>query len=128
MKTFLKLCSLSILPLLALVARPAAAQIVTVIDMIPNSLSAESNRDAEPNLTVDPAHPQKMAATAFTPDPGNSQDGVLFLSKDGGSHWSLTPPVLSGSGSGPSGGSWRARCRSRRRARARTGRRPGRCA
>src|SRR5947209_6743957 len=75
--------------LLGLAALPAAAQ-VTVIDMIPVTRSGELDRDAEPNLAVDPANPQNMVASAFTSDPGGGPGGVFFLSTDGGAHWTIS--------------------------------------
>ena len=47
---------------------------VTVINMIPNSLSGETNRDSEPNVSVNPANPLQIAASAFTPDPRELRD------------------------------------------------------
>jgi hypothetical protein len=79
----------------ALAGRPAAAQ-VTVVDMIPDKQSSEQSDDSEPNLAVDPAHPLRMAATAFTPDPTAAGQGVVFLSSDGGGTWTIKP-VLPGS-------------------------------
>lgn len=57
--------------------------------MIPNSLSNEYAADREPNLTVNPANPMQMAASAFTPDPMNSGSGPIFVSTDGGDTWML---------------------------------------
>ena len=57
---------------------------VTVIDMIPNSLSGETARDSEPNLSVNPARPEQVVASAFTPDPLGGSNLPLFVSNDGG--------------------------------------------
>ncbi|HSS52382.1 MAG TPA: hypothetical protein VLX28_25850 [Thermoanaerobaculia bacterium] len=62
---------------------------VQVVNMIPNSLSGETNRDSEPNVAVNPANPSQIAATAFTPDPLNSGNGPIFVSTDGGLTWAL---------------------------------------
>jgi hypothetical protein len=62
---------------------------ILVINMIPNSLSNETNRDSEPNLSVNPSNPLQLAASAFTPDPGASGSGPIFVSTDGGNTWSL---------------------------------------
>ncbi len=67
----------------------AAAQ-VTVVNMVPASNSGETNRDAEPNLAIDPANPLTLAASAFTPDPNSTLSGVLYYSIDGGQTWNLT--------------------------------------
>jgi hypothetical protein len=72
------------------------AQQVTLINMIPNSLSGETNRDAEPNLAVNPANPNQLVASAFTPDPMGSSSIPLFVSINGGGAWTLTAPLISG--------------------------------
>jgi hypothetical protein len=82
---------------LAAASAPAAWGQVTVVNMIPAAQSNETNRDSEPNLAVDPAQPLRIAGSAFTADPGGSDDGVLFLSTDGGANWTITAPVLTGS-------------------------------
>ena len=41
----------------------------TVVNMIPRSLSGETNQDSEPNLAVNPANPKQIVGSAFTPDP-----------------------------------------------------------
>jgi len=91
---------LALLALAAVPALPAVAQQVTVVDMIPNSLSTEFNNDSEPNLAIDPATPSNMAASAFTPDPspGAAGMGSIFISTNGGLAWTLKPvlPVPSG--------------------------------
>ncbi len=40
----------------------------TVVNMIPRSLSGESNQDSEPNLAVNPENPLQIVASAFTPN------------------------------------------------------------
>jgi hypothetical protein len=62
---------------------------ILVINMIPNSLSNETNRDSEPNLSVNPSNPLQLAASAFTPDPQASGNGPIFVSSNGGSTWDL---------------------------------------
>src|SRR5690349_809577 len=62
---------------------------ITIVNMIPNSLSGETNRDSEPNLSVNPANPLEIAASAFTPDPMGSGSGPIFVSTDGGNTWTL---------------------------------------
>ena len=66
-----------------------SAQQVTVVNMIPISLSNETNRDSEPNVAVNPVNPQLIAASAFTPDPAGSGNGPIFVSTDGGNTWAL---------------------------------------
>jgi hypothetical protein len=65
------------------------AQTVRVIDMIPQSVSAETNQDSEPNLTVNPLNPLQIAGTAFTPDPGGSGNTPIYISADGGQTWAM---------------------------------------
>lgn len=66
------------------------ADVLTVVNMIPNPSSAESNQDSEPNLAVNPVNALEMAATAFTPSPNaGSSNSPVFYSNDGGSTWSL---------------------------------------
>jgi hypothetical protein len=66
------------------------AQTVTVVNMIPNTSSGETNHDSEPNLAVNPSNPLQLAATAFTPDPmGTAGVAPIYLSSDGGNTWSL---------------------------------------
>lgn len=62
---------------------------VAVVNMIPNALSGETNRDSEPNLAVDPTDPTRMVASAFTPDPAASGSGPVFVSTDRGRTWAL---------------------------------------
>jgi len=63
---------------------------VTVVNMIPYSLSGETNQDSEPNISVNPANPMEIAATAFTPNPdGSSADSPIFYSSNGGATWTL---------------------------------------
>jgi hypothetical protein len=62
---------------------------IFVINMIPKSLSAETNQDSEPNLGVDPAKPLDIAATAYTPDPLSGPLAPIYVSSDGGHSWAL---------------------------------------
>jgi hypothetical protein len=62
---------------------------IRVINVIPNSLSDETNNDGEPNLAVDPVDPRRIVVSALTPDPLNGPNAPLFVSTDGGTTWSL---------------------------------------
>ena len=62
---------------------------VTVVNMIPQSLSNETFQDSEPNLAVNPANPLQIAGTAFTVDPAGGSNAPIFVSTDGGNTWSL---------------------------------------
>lgn len=81
--------------------RPAAAAVpskLLLVNMIPMALSAETNQDSEPHLTVNPANPQQIAATAFTPDPTGSTNAPVFVTQDGGRTWALNSIVPSVAG------------------------------
>lgn len=67
----------------------------TVVNIIPRSLSGETNQDAEPNLAVNPANPQQIVATAFTPNPAGTGDAPIYVSTDGGNNWTLQAIVPS---------------------------------
>lgn len=68
---------------------PAPNQI-KVIDLIPASLSGETNQDSEPFLAVQTANPQVMVASAFTPNPfSNTGNAPVYVSQDGGNTWAL---------------------------------------
>lgn len=83
--------------LLLLLAVPLAAQVdVTVVNAIPNALSNETERDAEPSIAVDPADPRRIALSAFTPDPLMSGNAPIFVSTNGGASWELRPMVPGG--------------------------------
>src|SRR5215213_1962205 len=67
---------------------------IQVVNMIPKSLSNESEQDSEPHLAVNPTNPQEIAASAFTPNPlgGNAP---IYVSTNGGLTWSLNAIVPS---------------------------------
>ena len=54
-------------------AKKAAAPKVLLVNIIPRSLSGETNQDSEPTLAVNPANPLHIVASAFTPDPQQGQ-------------------------------------------------------
>lgn len=62
---------------------------VTVVNMIPRSLSGEANQDSEPTVAVNPANPQQIVGTAFTPDPTGAGQAPIYISSDGGTTWLL---------------------------------------
>ena len=65
-------------------------EFISVVNMIPNLSSGETNQDSEPNLAVNPINTLEMAATAFTPSPNaGSKNSPIFYSNDGGNTWSL---------------------------------------
>lgn len=68
---------------------------VMVVNMIPRSLSAETNQDSEPNIAVNPQNANEIVATAFTPDPAGGTLAPVYISTDGGQTWSLNSIVPS---------------------------------
>jgi Repeat of unknown function (DUF346) len=64
---------------------------IRVVNMIPRSLSGETNQDSEPNLAVNPAYWRQMAASAFTPNPAGGATAPIYVSTDGGATWLLNP-------------------------------------
>src|SRR5437588_303599 len=68
---------------------------IKVVNVIPQSLSGETKQDSEPNIAVNPANPQQIAISAFTPDPLNGPNAPIFISNDGGNNWSLNKIVPS---------------------------------
>ena len=66
------------------------ADLIKVVNMIPNLSSGETNQDSEPNLAVNPDNPLEIVGTAFTPSPNLSATrSPVFYSNDGGNTWSL---------------------------------------
>jgi hypothetical protein len=64
--------------------------VITVVNIIPSLLSAESNQDCEANLAVNPANTLEMVATTFTPSPSASPtNSPVFYTNDGGQTWAL---------------------------------------
>jgi len=78
----------------------AAAPNVLLVNMVPNSLSGETNQDSEPTLAVNPVNPLQIAASAFTPDPGGGDLAPIYVSTDGGNTWVLNSIVPSDSAQG----------------------------
>jgi|RhiMetdeSRZDD1v2_1073273.scaffolds.fasta_scaffold42182_4 hypothetical protein len=66
-----------------------------LVNMIPRSLSDETNQDSEPTLAVNPRNNNQIVGTAFTPDPLGGNMAPVFISSDGGTTWSLNSIVPS---------------------------------
>jgi hypothetical protein len=62
---------------------------VTVVNMIPQSLSGETNQDSEPSLAVNPGDTLQIAGTAFSPNPNGGANSPIYISTDGGNTWAL---------------------------------------
>ncbi len=80
-------------------AGQAPSASVFLINMIPKALSAETNQDSEPHLTVNPANTRQIVGTAFTPDPSLGPNAPIYVSLDGGNTWMLNSIVPSTAGS-----------------------------
>ena len=77
---------------------------IRVVNMIPKELSQEKYNNAEPSLAVNPANPNLIAGTAFTPAPMGGSCAPIFVSETGGTSWWLNPIVpgaYTGSGNHP---------------------------
>jgi hypothetical protein len=70
-------------------AEAAGDDAILVVNMIPQSLSGETNQDSEPTIAVNPANPLEIVGTAFTPDPMGGSMAPVFISTDGGNTWAL---------------------------------------
>jgi len=87
---------------LAPLAASAGAQI-TLVDMVPQARSGETNQDAEPTIAVNPANPQQLAGSAFTWDnlnagPMTGNLAPIYVSTDGGTTWTTVLNVPSTTG------------------------------
>ncbi|MET3988084.1 hypothetical protein [Streptomyces sp. PvR034] len=67
-----------------------------VVNITPVSLSGGRTQDAEPDLAVNPEHPDEVVATAFTPDPMGGPLAPIYVSTDGGDTWILRSVVPGG--------------------------------
>ncbi|GAA1971168.1 hypothetical protein [Microbacterium deminutum] len=69
---------------------------ISVVNVVPQSLSGETNQDSEPSITVNPANPNEIVISAFTPNPFSATGNApVFVSTDGGTTWSLNTVILS---------------------------------
>jgi len=71
-------------------------RLIKVVNIIPQSLSGETNQDSEPNIAVNPNNPLQIAASAFTPNPMGGTNAPIYVSTDGGDTWSLNNIVPDG--------------------------------
>src|ERR1700722_1930973 len=60
-----------------------------VVNIIPNSHSNETNQDSEPSIGINPANPNGILISTFTPPDSGQTNGPLFVSQDGGNSWNL---------------------------------------
>lgn len=64
-----------------------------VVNMTPRELSGETKRDSEPNLAVNPANAQQIAATALTANPWSGAFAPVYVSTDHGLNWVLNATI-----------------------------------
>jgi hypothetical protein len=70
---------------------------VRVINVIPPARSAETNFDSEPSIAVNPANPQQIVISSFTPDTTVPvTTGPYFYSTDGGTTWAQNSVIPGG--------------------------------
>lgn len=70
---------------------------IRVVNIIPQSLSAETNFDSEPSIAVNPRNPQQIVVTSFTPDTATPvTTGPYFFSTDGGATWAQNSVIPGG--------------------------------
>src|SRR5580700_3321995 len=91
MSSFRNLVAWLVLPLVAVFADIASAQQVQLVDVIPALYSNETRNDSEPNVTVNPANPDQIVVSAFTPCPAmiSTTQAPIYFSLDGGTTWQL---------------------------------------
>ena len=96
---FLTTMLVALLPIyLAAAAPPATGPCgseVSVVDIVPESLSGETTDDSEPNVAFNPFNPLQIAASALTRDPMGGTTAPIFVSTNGGQTWSLRSIVPS---------------------------------
>jgi hypothetical protein len=68
---------------------------LVVVNMIPNNRSGEANQDSEPNITVDPSDPTRVAGSAFTPNLAANPNAPIYVSTNAGLTWALASIVPS---------------------------------
>ncbi len=69
---------------------------VKLVNMVPNTMSGETRQDSEPFLAIDFSNPNRMAGSAFTPNPfGTSGNAPIYVTSDGGDSWLLNFTVPS---------------------------------
>lgn len=75
--------------LISSAASGARADAINIVDIIPSSQSAETGRNAEPSIAVNPLNPLQMVAGAFSStSSGNDVATPFWMSNNGGQTWS----------------------------------------
>ena len=78
---------------LLIACAPALAAQIPIVDIIPASMSDETERNSEPSISVDPTNPQRIVASVFVHAPAGMNLAPLFVSTDGGNNW-LPAPII----------------------------------
>src|SRR5919197_5846349 len=73
---------------------------VRVVNVTPATLSDETRQDSEASVSANPANPQQIALSAFTPNPAGSGNAPIYVSTDGGNTWALNVCVPGGTMTG----------------------------
>lgn len=74
---------------------PAPRGAYRVVNIVPRGNSPETYQDSEPNVAVNPADPDQIVASAFTPNPAGVGNAPIYYSLDGGLTWQLNAIVQS---------------------------------
>jgi hypothetical protein len=96
--------SVAFVTLTTVLTRPAFPETVTVVNMIPRSLSGETGQDSEPNIAVDPSNVNHVVGSAFTRNPlcplgaPCPRPAPIFLSRDRGRTWEVNNIIPSDNG------------------------------
>src|SRR3954453_14652358 len=70
---------------------------IRVINVIPQSLSGETNFASEPSIAVNPSNPQQIVITSFTPDTASPvTTGPYFFTTNGGTSWAQNSVIPGG--------------------------------
>lgn len=85
-------CALLLCGVGRLNADPPAPSVM-VVDIIPESLSGETNTNSEPDLAVNPANPSQIAASAYLSAPMGGKMSSILISTDGGTTWTCRSTV-----------------------------------
>lgn len=109
----------------ALTPKGTHERMIRIVNMIPQSLSGETNQDSEPSIAVNPENTNLIVGTAaFTPAPMGGAFAPIYVSTDGGNTWALNmiapgnaiipgyPPIGTWGTACPSTEPVSARCRS----------------
>ena len=95
---FRLLSGVSVVAVIGLLSAAPAVRATTiqVVDIIPNSQSAETGQNSEPSLAVNPLNPNQMISSAFSSTfVGNAVSTPYWVTTNGGTTWSSFGSLLS---------------------------------